>query len=77
MELSNINNISTYDASGNATNISIAKSELNVSLVGKYRDDLPIFELRNEIVQTINENPIVIIKGPTGCGKVCLLLFTQ
>ncbi|XP_017954934.1 probable ATP-dependent RNA helicase spindle-E [Drosophila navojoa] len=41
----------------------------------KYRFDLnrnknlPIYEQREEILEAIKENPVVILKGETGCGK--------
>lgn len=44
--------------------------------------NLPIFAQREEIMTAINDNPVVILKGETGCGKttqVCIihnLLFT-
>lgn len=39
------------------------------------RNKLPVAAKRNEIMNAINENPVVIIRGNTGCGKttqVCL-----
>ncbi|RZF44519.1 hypothetical protein LSTR_LSTR002292 [Laodelphax striatellus] len=33
------------------------------------RGQLPIFSKRGEIMTAINENPVIIIKGNTGCGK--------
>lgn len=30
---------------------------------------LPIFESQDEILETINANPVVVIQGDTGCGK--------
>lgn len=33
------------------------------------RKDLPIVMMEQEIMEAINENPIVIICGETGCGK--------
>lgn len=35
----------------------------------KERSSLPVFSMKNEIMNAINENPIVIIRGNTGCGK--------
>ncbi|KAH8394703.1 hypothetical protein KR222_002076, partial [Zaprionus bogoriensis] len=34
-----------------------------------FRDKLPIAAMRTEIMAAINENPVVIIRGNTGCGK--------
>ncbi|TDG45069.1 hypothetical protein AWZ03_008494 [Drosophila navojoa] len=45
----------------------------------KYRFDLnrnknlPIYEQREEILEAIKENPVVILKGETGCGKTTQL----
>lgn len=33
------------------------------------RQRLPVFERRNKIMEMINENPVIIIRGNTGCGK--------
>ncbi|XP_028982215.1 dosage compensation regulator isoform X2 [Diachasma alloeum] len=33
------------------------------------REKLPVFNMRNEIMNAINENPVIIIRGNTGCGK--------
>lgn len=35
----------------------------------KERSSLPVFTKRNEIMTAVNENPIIIIRGNTGCGK--------
>lgn len=37
--------------------------------VEEKRKDLPIVMMEQEIMEAINENPIVIICGETGCGK--------
>lgn len=34
-----------------------------------FREKLPIAAMRNEIMSAINDNPVVIIRGNTGCGK--------
>ncbi|XP_068147673.1 dosage compensation regulator mle isoform X1 [Drosophila tropicalis] len=34
-----------------------------------FRDKLPITVMRADIMRAINENPVVIIRGNTGCGK--------
>ncbi|XP_046735181.1 dosage compensation regulator isoform X2 [Diprion similis] len=33
------------------------------------RSTLPVFAKRNEIMAAINDNPVIIIRGNTGCGK--------
>ncbi|XP_039502239.1 dosage compensation regulator isoform X1 [Drosophila santomea] len=35
----------------------------------EFRDKLPIAAMRSEILTAINDNPVVIIRGNTGCGK--------
>ncbi|XP_017839109.1 dosage compensation regulator isoform X2 [Drosophila busckii] len=35
----------------------------------EFRNKLPIADMRKEIMNTINENSVVIIRGNTGCGK--------
>ncbi|KAI6231623.1 RNA helicase [Aphelenchoides besseyi] len=46
--------------------------------IQKQRESLPVFAHRNEILQTIHQNSVVLIKGTTGCGKstqVCQYLL--
>lgn len=33
------------------------------------REQLPVKKFEEEIMHTINSNPVVIIRGATGCGK--------
>lgn len=33
------------------------------------RSELPVFAKRDEILDVVNKNPVVIIQGSTGCGK--------
>lgn len=33
------------------------------------QENLPIFQYKSEIVDTVRENQVVIIAGDTGCGK--------
>ncbi|KZC09251.1 Dosage compensation regulator [Dufourea novaeangliae] len=35
----------------------------------KDRSTLPVFSMKTEIMTAINENPVIIIRGNTGCGK--------
>ncbi|XP_058826729.1 dosage compensation regulator isoform X2 [Topomyia yanbarensis] len=35
----------------------------------KEREQLPIAKVRGKIMEAINENPVVLIRGNTGCGK--------
>lgn len=33
------------------------------------REHLPVFEMKGRIMEAINDNPVIIIRGNTGCGK--------
>ncbi|CAH0763338.1 unnamed protein product [Diatraea saccharalis] len=33
------------------------------------REQLPVYAMRSEIMNAINDNPVIIIRGNTGCGK--------
>lgn len=33
------------------------------------RSKLPVAAMKNQIMETINDNSVVIIRGNTGCGK--------
>lgn len=33
------------------------------------RKHLPVFDKRSSIMEAINDNPVIIIRGNTGCGK--------
>ncbi|XP_014482341.1 PREDICTED: dosage compensation regulator isoform X2 [Dinoponera quadriceps] len=35
----------------------------------KARSSLPVFNMKKDIMNAINDNPIIIIRGNTGCGK--------
>ena len=39
----------------------------------QFRKQLPIFEFRQRILETINDNQVVIVSGDTGCGKTTQL----
>ncbi|KAF7634499.1 hypothetical protein Mgra_00006070 [Meloidogyne graminicola] len=44
----------------------------------KTRESLPVFNYRGHIIKSVNEHPVVLIKGSTGCGKstqVCQYLL--
>lgn len=36
------------------------------------RQKLPVFNCKAAIMEAINENPVIIIRGNTGCGKFWL-----
>jgi RNA helicase HrpA len=31
--------------------------------------DLPVWDLKDALVQAVRDNPVVVVEGPTGCGK--------
>ena len=35
----------------------------------EYKKELPIYKFKDEIVQSVLNNPVTIIAGDTGCGK--------
>ena len=37
----------------------------------KFRQDLPIFQRKPLITSLTENNKVILIKGETGCGKVC------
>lgn len=53
-----------FDTAGSSTHI-------DQTFVMNHREDVAIFAEREKIIQTVADCPVVIIKGQTGCGKVC------
>lgn len=48
------------------------KQNMNDSAVinsSKDRQQLPVYAMKSRIMEAINDNPVIIIKGNTGCGK--------
>ena len=45
------------------------KTDVNLQELQKKRSELPIFNMKNEILTTIQESSVVLIRGNTGCGK--------
>ena len=42
------------------------------------RKELPAFAMKSQIMQAINDSPVIIIKGNTGCGKfLCFFDYCQ
>jgi len=37
--------------------------------IDRWKKLLPVYRKKEEILQAINANPVVIIQGDTGCGK--------
>ena len=47
----------------------MAQQSQDIQQSKKSRDKLPVFLKKSEIMNAINENPVIIIRGNTGCGK--------
>jgi len=70
------NQISNFDITKNSRNGKIGQvipqippiSNCDDSMA-EFRCNLPVYQYRNEIINTINNNSIVLITGSTGCGK--------
>ena len=45
------------------------KTDSDIQNSLKSRSSLPIFNMKDNIMSTIHENPVVLIRGNTGCGK--------
>jgi ATP-dependent RNA helicase A len=46
-----------------------AQSDSTLQTQFKEREQLPVAARRTAIMDAINENPVIIIRGNTGCGK--------
>lgn len=55
------------DLLGNARDRKLNDRDLEARLAA--RETLPIHVMRREIMETINDNSVVLIRGNTGCGK--------
>ena len=45
------------------------KADERIMESNKKRSSLPIFAMKEEIMEAIHNNPVVLIRGNTGCGK--------
>ena len=45
------------------------KKDAALQSAAKKRKQLPIFTFRTQILETINEHPVTLVRGNTGCGK--------
>ena len=45
------------------------KSDSALQAATKKREELPIFAIKNQVMSVINDNPVTLIRGSTGCGK--------
>mmetsp|Transcript_31530 Transcript_31530/g.72863 ORF Transcript_31530/g.72863 Transcript_31530/m.72863 type:complete len:1102 (+) Transcript_31530:83-3388(+) len=48
---------------------SVSYGQKSVKPIKEQREGLPIFKLRNELLQAINDNQVLIVIGETGSGK--------
>lgn len=55
------------DLSNSSRDLKLNNNEIHERI--KQRETLPIAVLRHKIMQTINDHPVIIIRGNTGCGK--------
>ncbi|KAF0307755.1 ATP-dependent RNA helicase A protein [Amphibalanus amphitrite] len=56
------------------------KEDTQLQKMVEERQKLPVFETREHILHTINNNPVVVIRGATGCGKttqVCQYILDE
>lgn len=68
MNLTNLTSLSSQLDISVATITSVA-SVLDGDFGKSHRRDLPIFKLRDQIIQTISDSPVTLISGQTGSGK--------
>ena len=59
----------TTIAANNLTEDSVNLQKLYSFTKNEHASKLPIMKIKEKIVSTVNGNQIVIISGPTGCGK--------
>uniref|UniRef100_A0AC34GF02 Uncharacterized protein n=1 Tax=Panagrolaimus sp. ES5 TaxID=591445 RepID=A0AC34GF02_9BILA len=48
--------------------------------VKSVREKLPVYKIKNDIINAVKNNPVTLIKGATGCGKstqVCQYLLEE
>ena len=43
----------------------------------KERSQLPVFAMKNDIMNAINDHSVIIIRGNTGCGKTTQVCCTK
>lgn len=41
------------------------------------REQLPVYYMKGQIMEAINEHPVIIIRGNTGCGKTTQVDFVH
>ncbi|RZF33238.1 hypothetical protein LSTR_LSTR012999 [Laodelphax striatellus] len=55
-------------------------SSVTFEVIQRERQSLPIFQFKEEILNSIDDNPVIIVKGATGCGKstqVCQYILDE
>ncbi|CAK1542369.1 unnamed protein product [Leptosia nina] len=50
----------------------VPNTSYNPDLI-KFREKLPVYEQRHELINAINSNQVIIVAGATGCGKTTQL----
>ncbi|XP_045484287.1 3'-5' RNA helicase YTHDC2 [Pieris rapae] len=50
----------------------VPSTSYNPDLI-KFREKLPVYEQRHELINAINSNQVIIVAGATGCGKTTQL----
>lgn len=53
----------------------IQQTNLHYQQLLETRSNLPVYPARENIMSAISENPIILIKGDTGCGKTTQVNF--
>ena len=66
---SNNKNFNNSDNYSNRNEEQTSKNNFNYKKKLKTKKDLPIFPFKNEILEKIEQNRVIIISGNTGCGK--------
>lgn len=51
------------------------QNDQNLQRMLESRSKLPIHNFRTKLMDAINDNPVVIIQGNTGCGKTTQVSF--
>ena len=51
------------------------KSNENFLKMKRERETLPVFAMRQQILDAVYQNSVVVIKGNTGCGKTTQVSF--
>lgn len=69
MNLTSVTSLTGHSLDITAATSTTAASVLDNQFGKSHRRDLPIFNVRDLIIQTINDSPVTLISGMTGSGK--------